>query len=149
MRQVILAEAHGGVLGGHFGRDKTLALVQSNFYWPKMFRDVDRHVKQCRMCHLAKIRSQNSGLYTPLPVPNAPWEDVSLDFVLGLPRTQRNKDSIMVVVDRFSKMSHFVPCNKSNDASHIADLYFKETIKLHGILRTMVSDRDSKFVSHF
>ena len=149
MRQVILAEAHGGVLGGHFGRDKTLALVQSNFYWPKMFRDVDRHVKQCRLCHLAKTRSQNSGLYTPLPVPNAPWEDVSLDFVLGLPRTQRNKDSIMVVVDRFSKMSHFVPCNKSNDASHIADLYFKEIVKLHGIPRTMVSDRDSKFVSHF
>ena len=68
LRQVILAEAHGGVLGGHFGRDKTLALVESNFYWPKMFRDVDRHVTQCRLCHLAKTRSQNSSLYTPLPV---------------------------------------------------------------------------------
>ena len=114
-----------------------------------MFRDVERHVKQYRVYHLAKTRSQNSGLYTPLSVSNALWEEVSLNFVLGLPRTQRNKNSITVVIDRFSKMSHFVPCNKLNNASHIVDLYFKEIIKLHGIPRTIVSNRDSKFLSYF
>ena len=101
------------------------------------------------MCMMAKTRGNNVGLYTPLPVQKAPWEDVSLDFVLGLPRTQRNKDSIMVVIDRFSNMAHFVPYNKSNDASHVDDLYFKDIMRLHGILKTMVSDRDSKFLSHF
>lgn len=117
--------------------------------WLNDLLDVEHYVRRCLPCHQAKSHSSPHGLYMPLPVPVAPWEDISLDFIIGLPRTQRQKDSIMVVVDRFSKMAHFISCHTTYDAVQVATLYFKEIVRLHGIPRSMVSDRDVKFLGHF
>ena len=148
IRSLLIHEVHGGGLAGHVGIQKTMELLQAHFYWPKMLATVHHVVSRCSTCQRAKMVF-HKGLYKPLPVPERPWEDVSMDFIVALPRTQRGKDSIMVVVDRFSKMAHFIPCHKTEDAMKVAKLYFEEVVRFHGVPRTIVSDRDTKFLSHF
>jgi hypothetical protein len=110
---------------------------------------MERDVSQCTTCNKAKSQLNQHGLYMPLPVSSVSWEDIFMDFIFGLPRTKRGRDSIFVVVDFFSKMAHFILCHKSDNASHVANLFFTEIIHLHGVPNTIVSDRDAKFVSHF
>ena len=137
LRLQIIQELHNE---GHVGRDRTLQLVSQSYFWPSLRRDVERFVERCRVCQQAKGRATNAGLYLPLPIPTQPWTDVSMDFVLGLPRTQRGFDSIFVIVDRFSKMSHFVPCKKTTDATMVASLFFREIYRLHTTRKRMLNE---------
>ena len=134
---------------GHFGIAKTLKILQDHFYWPHMKRDVERVCGRYVTCKQAKSKVQPYSLYSPLPIPTHPWNDISMDFIVGLPKTSTGKDSIFVVVNRFSKMAHFIACHKTDDALHVANLFFIEVVCLHGLPRTIVSDRDTKFLSHF
>jgi hypothetical protein len=86
---------------GHFGVKKTEDVLTADFFWPKMRHDVERYVSWSTTCNKAKSRLNPHGLDMPHPVPSVPWEDISMDFVLGLHRTKRGRDSIFVVVDRF------------------------------------------------
>ena len=146
LRLQIIQELHGE---GHVGRDRTLQLVKASYFWPTIRKEVEKYVKRCRICQLSKGKATNAGMYMPLPIPTQPWADLSMDFVLGLPRTQRGSDSIYVVVDRFSKMVHFIPCKKTTDAVKVAQLFFREVYRLHGLPTSIVSDRDTRFLSHF
>jgi hypothetical protein len=124
-------------------------MLADHFYWPKMRRDVDRFVRRCITYHRSKSKLKPHGLYTPLPAPITLWEDISIDFMLVLPRIKRGHDSVFVVVNQFSKMAHFIVYHKSNDALHIANLFCRDNVHLHGVPKTIVSDRDVKSMSYF
>jgi hypothetical protein len=149
MRENILKEKHSGGLARHFGHDKTFSKLNGSYFWPGMRTDVKIFVDRCRICQHTKGKWKNIGLYQPFPIPERPWDAMSMDFVLGMPRTQRGFDSIFVAIDIFSKMTHFIPCQKTSDATHIANLFFKEAVRLHRLPRSIVSDRETKFVGHF
>jgi hypothetical protein len=91
VRPLLLQEAHAGGLMGHYGAKKTKQVLADHFFWPNMRRDVERYMLHYVTCHKAKSRLNPHGLYTPSPIPSVPWEDISMDFVLGLPRTKRGE----------------------------------------------------------
>ncbi|KAL4289932.1 hypothetical protein GQ457_14G015340 [Hibiscus cannabinus] len=108
-----------------------------------------RYCERCVTCKKAKSKVQPHGTYLPLPIPDSPWTDISIDFVLGLPRTRNGRDSVFFVVERFSKMALFIPCHKTDDVVNVANMFFMDIVRLHGIPRSIVSDRDVKFLRHF
>lgn len=98
---------------------------------------------------MLKGTASNAGLYRPLHVPSQPWASISMDFWVGLPRTRLGFDVIFVVVDHFLKMAHIIPCMKATDVVHVAQLFFREVYRLHGLPLSIVLDRDTRFLSYF
>ena len=98
--------------------------VEGIYYWSQLEKDVANILRSCPICHVSKRQSQNTCLYTLLPVPKGSWEDLSMNFVLGLPHTQKRVNTIVVVIDRFSKMAFFIPYRKTSDSPYVARLFF-------------------------
>lgn len=150
LRTQILHDNHDSMTAGHLGRDRTFEVLSRNYYWPGMYRDVSEYVRTCDSCQKVKTPArQPPGLLNPLEIPNQKWQGVSMDFIVGLPMTDAGFDAIMVVVDRLSKMTHLTPMKTTATAEEVANLFFTNIFRLHGLPVSIVSDRDSKFISDF
>jgi len=133
LRPCIIQEHHDTALAGHPGRAKTLDLLDRKYYREEMRKDVDRYVRNCHDWQRSRSsRHSTFGVLQPLPVPDKLWEDISMDFVVGLPECE-GFDAIWVVVDRPSKMRHFIPCHTTFDALGWAELCLREVVRLHGL----------------
>ncbi|RDX78676.1 hypothetical protein CR513_41006, partial [Mucuna pruriens] len=133
IRQLLVKEAHESDPMGHFGELKTFEVLSEHFFWPHMRKDVHNMCNKFLVCKLAKSKVSPHGLYIPLYIPATHWTNISMIFFLGLPRSKR-----------VFKNGPFLPCHKNDDASHLANLFFKEVVRILGLPRTIVSDRDSK-----
>jgi hypothetical protein len=111
-------------------------------------KEIAQYVAQCDTCQRTKAEHQRPvGLLQPLPVPKWKWEEIGMDFVIGLPRTQKGNDSIWVIIDRLTKVAHFIPVKTTFGGATLARIYLKEIVRLHGIPRKIVSDRGTQFTS--
>jgi hypothetical protein len=145
----LLKEFHSTPQGGHSGFYKTYRRLAANVYWIGMKGAVQEFVRSCDICQRQKyLASSPGGLLQPLPIPERIWDDISMDFITGLPKS-KGFEAIFVVVDRLSKYCHFIPLKHPYTARSLADTFCKEIVRLHGIPLTIVSDRDPIFMSHF
>mgnify|MGYP000532974220 FL=1 len=148
-RTRVLQNCHDDPLAGHFGVTKTLELLSRGFWWPQPWKFVKEFIKTCDVCARSKMPHHRPyGLLHPLPIPRRPWVSLSMDFITDLPLVGGH-DTVLVIVDRFSKMAHFVPCSKTISGEETVDLFLKNIVRLHGLPEDITSDRGSQFISHF
>jgi hypothetical protein len=115
-----------------------------------MKKYVADYIAQCMECHKVKAEHRHPvGLLQPFSILEKKWEMITMDFIIGLPKTNKQHNSIMVVVDKLKKATHFVPVKTTHTKTNIMDILMKEIDRLHGIPRTIISDRDTKFIFNF
>ncbi|GKC60034.1 putative nucleotidyltransferase, ribonuclease H [Tanacetum coccineum] len=145
-----MTEARSSLFTIHPGSTKMYRDLKQYFWWNGMKQDVATFVSKCMTCQQVKIEHQRaSGLLQPLEIPMWKWDEISMDFVTGLPTTQKRHDAIWVVVDRLTKSAHFLPIRKNYGISKLAEIFRQEIVRLHGTPTSIVSDRDPKFTSRF
>uniref|UniRef100_A0A3B3IPI7 Gypsy retrotransposon integrase-like protein 1 n=1 Tax=Oryzias latipes TaxID=8090 RepID=A0A3B3IPI7_ORYLA len=147
LRSEVITWGHTSRLACHGGVHRTLNLIRKRFHWPAMEKDVREYVAACSTCARSKSSSSApAGLLHPLPTPNRPWSHLAIDFVTGLPPSHGNT-TVLTVIDRFSKMAHFIPLPQLPTATETADLMVKHVFRHHGIPMDIVSDRGPQFTS--
>ena len=150
LKDEILNEAHNSKFAIHLGSTKMFKDLSRHFWWSNMKREIAEWVSKCLTCQRVKAEHQKpSGLLQPLPIPEWKWEHITMDFVVGLPTTQKGHNAIWVIVDRLTKSAHFLPIKITHNLDHLAKLYIHEIISRHGVPVSIVSDRDPRFTSNF
>ncbi|WVZ75931.1 hypothetical protein U9M48_023947 [Paspalum notatum var. saurae] len=150
LRKKILDEAHTSLFTMHPGSNKMYQDLKQKFWWTRMKREIAKYVSECDVCQKVKAdHLKPVGMLKPLAVPSWKWEDIHMDFIVGLPRTQKGYDSIWVIIDRLTKSTHFIPVKTIYHANTYAELYIARIVSLHGVPRSITSDRGSLFVSRF
>src|SRR5262249_16078617 len=148
LRNDLLAEAHRSRYTVHPGTTKMFRNLKQYFWWSGMKRDVAEFVSRCLVCQQVKAEHQRpSGLMQKMDIPQWKWEEITMDFVVGLSRTQQGHDAIWVVVDRLTKSAHFVPIKLAQPVEKLAKLYVDCIVRLHGIPVSIISDRYPRFTS--
>lgn len=145
----MIIEFHAGVLGSHSGYLRTYKRLTRSFMWPGAKRNVKMYVAECDTCQRNHYEFINPpGLLQPLSIPENAWRDIFYGLVEGLPSCN-GKSVLWVMVDRFTKYAHFVPLSHPYTAKMVADLFIQEIFRLHGMPRSIVTDRDPIFLSLF
>ncbi|MBW0574030.1 hypothetical protein O181_113745 [Austropuccinia psidii MF-1] len=145
----ILQKCHESPLAGHPGQEKTPKLIKRDFHWAGMNQFIKDYVSSCQQCSRNKnIHHKKSGLLKPLQIPSGPWDYFSMDFITQL-SLSNNFDSILVVVDRFSKMAIFIPTFGTITSLELAQIFISHVFSKHGLPVSIVSDRGYLFVSSF
>jgi hypothetical protein len=150
LRTRIIRECHDSPLGGHLGREKTIGLIAKYFVWTNLAKDVDTYVSTCDQCQRNKPSQQKTaGTLMPIPSPTEPGHTWTMDLITGLPPSAAGNDAIVVWVCKLTKLRHYTACKTAIDAPTLATLFMRDIVRLHGLPRSIISDRDPRFTAHF
>jgi hypothetical protein len=150
IRELILKDAHETAYSIHPGSEKMYQDLKKRFWWYGMKREIAEYVPRCDSCQRIKAEHQRlAGLLQPLQIHQWKWDEIGMDFIVGMPRTRAGYDSIWVVVDCLTKTTHFILVKTTYNSVVLAELYMSQIVCLHGIPKKIVSDRGTQFTSHF
>nr|KYP60677.1 Retrotransposable element Tf2 [Cajanus cajan] len=150
LKRAVLEEGHKSRLSIHPGMTKMYQDLKKTFWWSGMKREIAEYVAAYLTCQKAKVEHQKlSGLMQQMEIPEWKWDSITMDFIVGLPRSARNSDAIWVIVDRLTKCAHFLPINIKWSLEKLTQLYVREIVRLHEVPSSIISDRDPRFTSRF